>query len=302
MPSCRRGGIAGSGFVVRYGSERLPAPAWWSARALLASWSASPRGCPTNACSPAMVSARLLDADRARPASWARQGRRSPHCGEPTDSIRFKRELVGPAKPERQERSNDPAAGWPPKPSERGRGSQPARPQSRRAAGTPAAVRVLHRCREQGTVPCWAALHMIGEDRTEQLDLVPAQLGQGPVSSALRLPPCEGAVVQAPAPRAAIDGGMATETDRACGGQQVLIRYHSTVRRRCSNVKASRWTVRRSAPGGRACWWLKPLYEFSRAVGAGAVDGQGLRRRDHARCWIPAGEDQDRPALVLCRG
>ena len=42
-----------------------------------------------------------------------------------------------------------------------------------------------------------------------------------------------------------------------------VIRCRSIVRRRCSSAKASRWTVRRSAPGwGAACWWLDPLYEL----------------------------------------
>src|SRR4249919_1685297 len=57
---------------------------------------------------------------------------------------------------------------------------------------------------------CGGALHMIGEDRTEQLDIVPAQLRV----KVLCRPRygcrgCEGAVVQAPA--RPIDGGMATE-------------------------------------------------------------------------------------------
>ena len=59
---------------------------------------------------------------------------------------------------------------------------------------------------------CGGALHMIGEDRTEQLDIVPAQLRV----KVLCRPRygcrgCEGAVVQAPAPERPIDGGMATE-------------------------------------------------------------------------------------------
>ena len=59
---------------------------------------------------------------------------------------------------------------------------------------------------------CGGTLHMIGEDRTEQLDIVPAQLRV----KVLCRPRygcrgCEGAVVQAPAPERPIDGGMATE-------------------------------------------------------------------------------------------
>src|ERR1700757_99318 len=59
---------------------------------------------------------------------------------------------------------------------------------------------------------CGGALHVIGDDRSEMLDLVPAQLRV----KVVRRPrygcrTCEGAMVQAPAPERPIDGGMATE-------------------------------------------------------------------------------------------
>ncbi len=59
---------------------------------------------------------------------------------------------------------------------------------------------------------CIGDLHLIGEDRAEQLDIVPAQLRV----RVTRRPrygcrACEGAVVQAPAPDRLLDGGMATE-------------------------------------------------------------------------------------------
>ena len=59
---------------------------------------------------------------------------------------------------------------------------------------------------------CGGALHVIGEDRAEMLDLVPAQLRVKVVCRpryACRT--CESTVVQAPAPERPIDGGMATE-------------------------------------------------------------------------------------------
>src|SRR6185312_17081013 len=59
---------------------------------------------------------------------------------------------------------------------------------------------------------CGGALHQIGEDRTEQLDIVPSQLRVKVLCRpryACRA--CEGAVVQASAPERPIDGGMATE-------------------------------------------------------------------------------------------
>ena len=59
---------------------------------------------------------------------------------------------------------------------------------------------------------CGGALHVIGDDRTEMLDLVPAQLRVKVVCRPrYGCRACEGAVVQAPAPERPIDGGMATE-------------------------------------------------------------------------------------------
>jgi transposase len=59
---------------------------------------------------------------------------------------------------------------------------------------------------------CGGTLHLIGETRTEMLDIVPAQLR----AKVIRRPrygcrACGDAVVQAPAPERPIDGGMATE-------------------------------------------------------------------------------------------
>jgi hypothetical protein len=63
---------------------------------------------------------------------------------------------------------------------------------------------------------CGGTLHVIDEERSEQLDIVPAQL-RVRVTRRPRYAcrTCEGAVVVAPAPERPIDGG-------ACAGQQVL--------------------------------------------------------------------------------
>jgi transposase len=59
---------------------------------------------------------------------------------------------------------------------------------------------------------CGGALHVIGDDRSEMLDLVPAQLRVKVVCRPrYGCRACEGTVVQAPAPERPIDGGMATE-------------------------------------------------------------------------------------------
>ena len=112
---------------------------------------------------------------------------------------------------------------------------------------------------------CGGALHMIGEDRTEQLDLVPAQLRV----KVLCRPrygcrACESAVVQAPAPERPIDGGMATE---ALIAHVVVSKFCDSLPlyRQAQMLKRQGITLDRSTLStwvGRACWWLKPLYEL----------------------------------------
>ena len=98
-----------------------------------------------------------------------------------------------------------------------------------RSSGTPRAPRLCRR--NLGALPthlprievlvdvedkacpcCGGALHPIGEDTSEMLDIVPAQLRV----KVIRCPryacrTCEEGVVQAPAPERPITGGMATE-------------------------------------------------------------------------------------------
>jgi transposase len=112
---------------------------------------------------------------------------------------------------------------------------------------------------------CGGAMHCIGELRTEQLDIVPAQL-RVRVTRRPRYAcrACEGAVVVAPAPERPIDGGMATEAlivhvvvSKFCDSlplyrqSQMLARQGVTLDR----STLSKWV-------GRACWWLTPLYDL----------------------------------------
>jgi transposase len=112
---------------------------------------------------------------------------------------------------------------------------------------------------------CGGALHPIGELRSEQLDIVPAQLRV----RVIRRPryacrACEGTVLVAPAPERPIDNGMATEAliahvlvSKFCDSlplyrqSQILARQGITLDR----STLSTWV-------GRACWWLTPLYEL----------------------------------------
>ena len=112
---------------------------------------------------------------------------------------------------------------------------------------------------------CGGAMHAIGELRSEQLDIVPAQL-RVRVTRRPRYAcrTCEGAVVVAPAPERPIDGGMATEAlvahvlvSKFCDSlplyrqSQMLARQGVTLDR----STLSNWV-------GRACWWLTPLYDL----------------------------------------
>src|SRR5258708_26850085 len=98
-------------------------------------------------------------------------------------------------------------------------GDRPAKPRTDRPARNRGAL-PAHLPRyevvidaEPAACPCCGgAMHCIGELRTEQLDIVPAQL-RVRVTRRPRYAcrACEGAVVVAPAPERPIDGGMATE-------------------------------------------------------------------------------------------
>src|SRR3954466_10234727 len=114
---------------------------------------------------------------------------------------------------------------------------------------------------------CGGALHVIGEDTSEMLDIVPAQLRV----RVIRRPryacrACEGAVVQAPAPERPIAGGMATE---ALLAHVLVAKYgdHLPLYRQAlifarQGVELDRSTL--CAWVGRACWWLEPLWHLLR--------------------------------------
>jgi len=112
---------------------------------------------------------------------------------------------------------------------------------------------------------CGGALHLIGDDRTEMLDLVPAQLRVKVVCRPrYGCRSCEGAVVQAPAPERPIDGGMATE---ALVAHIVVSKFCDALplHRQAQMLKRQGITLDRSTLSawvGRACWWLTPLYEL----------------------------------------
>src|SRR5215218_2364305 len=121
---------------------------------------------------------------------------------------------------------------------------------------------------EDKTCPCCGgAMHAIGEDTSEMLDIVPAQLRV----KVIRRPrygcrACEEAVVQAPAPERPITGGMATEALLA----HVLVAKfsdHLPLYRQAQIFARQGIELDRSTLCdwvGRACWWLEPLWRLLR--------------------------------------
>ena len=111
---------------------------------------------------------------------------------------------------------------------------------------------------------CRGALHRIGEDRSERLDIIPAQLRVLVVRRpkyACRA--CEEVVVQAPAPARLIEGGLPTEATVA----QVLVsKYadHLPLYRQAQIYARQGINLDRSTLAdwvGRAAWLLRPVQE-----------------------------------------
>lgn len=111
---------------------------------------------------------------------------------------------------------------------------------------------------------CSGALHTIGEDRAERLDIVPAQLRVLVVRRpkyACRA--CEGVVIQAPAPARLIEGGLPTEATVA---HVVVSKYadHLPLYRQAQiyarqGIKLDRSTL--ADWTGRAAFLLRPVHE-----------------------------------------
>src|SRR3954471_1686000 len=141
-------------------------------------------------------------------------------------------------------------------------------------------VEVLVDVEDKSCPCCGGALHVIGEDTSEMLDIVPAQLRVRVV----RRPrygcrACEEAVVQAPAPERPITGGMASEAllvhvlVAKDADFLPLYRQAAIFARPVGFADITPWD-RPLADGieldrstladwvGRACWWLEPLWRL----------------------------------------
>ena len=151
---------------------------------------------------------------------------------------------------------------------------------------------------------CRHALHVIGEDVAERLDIVPAQVRVLVVRRpkyACRF--CEDVVVQAPAPARLIEGGLPTD---AAVAQVLVSKYadHLPLYRQAQILARQGLTLdpldarRLGRTGGL------PAPARARAAPRGPEDlAKALRRRDHrARARSRARTDKDRAALGLCSG
>src|ERR671926_125782 len=126
-------------------------------------------------------------------------------------------------------------------------------------------VEVLVDLEDKSCPCCGGALHVIGEDASEMLDIVPAVLRvRGIRRPPYACPACEGAVVQPPAPERPVTGGMATEALLAhvlvakYGDFLPLYRQAQIFARQGIDLDRSTlcdWV-------GRACWWLEPLWRL----------------------------------------
>src|SRR4051812_23980510 len=191
-------------------------------------------------------------------------------------------------------RSNTPR---PPRPRRRTRGALPA-PLPR--------VGVLVDVEDKACPCCGGAMHVIGEDTSEMLDIVPAVLRV----RVIRRPrygcrTCEEAVVQALAPERPITGGMATEALLA----HVLVAKfsdHLPLYRQAQIFARQGIELDRSTLCdwvGRACWWLEPLWRLLRRHVMGStrifaddttlpVLDPGRGRTRTGRLWGYAVDDQ----------
>jgi transposase len=153
---------------------------------------------------------------------------------------------------------------------------------------------------------CHSALHCIGEDVSEMLDVVPAIIRV----KRIRRPrygcrACESAVVQAPAPPRPIEGGLPT-TALLAHVAAAKFAWHLPLHRQAQMLAGYGIDLDRSTLVhwiGRTVWWLQPLYalliETVMAAGKVFCDDTPLpvldrtrRRTRVARLWCYAVDDR----------
>ena len=189
----------------------------------------------------------------------------------------------------------------------------PAKPRAERAARNHGALpahlpryEVVIDAAPEACPCCGGTMHSIGELRTEQLDIVPAQL-RVRVTRRPRYAcrSCEEAVVVAEAPARPIDGGMPTEAlithvliSKFCDSLPLYRQSQMLARQ---GIALDRSTL--SSWVGTACWWLAPLYDLvvSTVLSSGKVFADdtslpvldpGRGRTKTGRLWCYAVDDR----------
>jgi transposase len=155
----------------------------------------------------------------------------------------------------------------PPKPDESSARAPRSEPANRNRGALPAdlpRVEQVIDVEDKSCPCCGGQLHLIGEDKSEMLDYVPAHLRV----RVIRRPryacrSCAEGIVQAPAPDRPIVGGMATEAllahmliSKYCDGLPLYRQSEIFARQ---GIKLDRSTLCRWV--GQACWWLASLHE-----------------------------------------
>jgi transposase len=153
---------------------------------------------------------------------------------------------------------------------------------------------------------CCGALHRIGEDVSEMLDIVPAILRVKRIHRPrYGCRACESAVVQAPAPPRPIEGGLPT-TALLAHIAAAKFAWHLPLHRQTQMLAGYGIGLDRSTLVhwiGRTVWWLQPLYallsETVMAAGKVFCDDTPLpvldrtrRRTRIARLWCYAVDDR----------
>src|SRR4051812_45741374 len=149
---------------------------------------------------------------------------------------------------------------------------RPRRPAMRNIGALP---KHLPRCEEviepETTVCpcCFGALHRIGAETREALDVVPASVRvRRTIFPKYACRTCEGAIVQAKSPPRLIEGGMAT-TALVTHVAVSKFAWHIPLYRQAQIFAGQGVRLDRSTLAlwmKRAAWWLKPLYERQLAV------------------------------------
>ena len=145
---------------------------------------------------------------------------------------------------------------------------------------------------------CGSAMHVIGEDRSQRLDVIPAQY-QVVVTRRPKYAcrTCQGAVVQAPAPARLIEGGLPTEQLVA---HVVVAKYadHCPLYRQAQILARQGITIDRTTLAfwtGYAAAELKPVWRLMRDELLGSTKRSGSRTHQEG---LLLGAGSRRPAVV----